>query len=401
MRRVFHQTCQPIAHALLIAGTLLLGLIALPVSAQLSFEEFWLSSDVPVRVPDASSPAVTVTTDRSSIIIGQDGTGNAQVNGALFDQFGADLDALDRFPTRFSIDTARIINGVLIKPADVFFASGSNPPSLFFDADAADIPDGVNLDAVTQNPVNGNLVLSFDRFFEHPTLGFVQPANLIGVVQGQLDSIVFNSSSIPDGVNVDAAHWLTEDAMLLSFDVDVELPSGPGTLVFRDDDIVLVDLVSGSFDRVLSLANDSHPSWVAADLDALWAELAINAGAFRFSTSFREVPESIGTFDITVERIDGSESTVQARVTSVNGSAMAGSDFNTVNEVLSWADGDASSRTVTVTIINDSTEEDNPEKFSLQLAIESGEADLASPSTVQINILDNDGQNLFSDGFES
>lgn len=379
----------------------LLGLIALPVTAQLTFEEFWLSGDVSVRVPEAGSSAVIIVNDRSQIVINPDGSGSASSTPSVSELDGADIDAFDRFTTAYSIDTAREINGVLIKPGDVFFASGSNPPIIFFDAEAAGVPGGVNLDAVTQNPANGNLVVSFDRFFDDPTFGIVMPGDLIEIVADQFNQVVFDSDSLPDGVNVDAAHWLTDDVMLLSFDVDVALPGSQGSLVFRDDDIVAADLVGGGFDRVLSLADDSHPSWVAADLDALWAELAVDAGAFRFSTSFREVPESIGTIDFTVERTDGSESAVEARVSSVNGTATAGSDFNAVDQVLSWADGDSSSRTVSVTIVNDGAEEDSQETFSLQLAIESGDADLASPSTVQINILDNDGQNLFSDGFES
>lgn len=383
-----------------IALTILIALTALPVSAELTFEEFWLSSDVNVRVPDARGDGVISANDRSQIVISPDGSGQASIFFPFTDLDGADVDAFDRFTTSFSIDAAREINGVLIKPADVFFAFGSNPPIILLDAGAAGIPDGVNLDALTKNPDNGNLVVSFDRLFEHATVGFIGPGDLVEVSGSELSSLVFSGSALPDGVNVDAAHWLTSDILLLSVDVDAELPSGAGTQVFRDDDIVAIDLVSGSFDRVLNLANDSHPSWIPADLDALWAKLVVDAGAFQFATSLREVSESIGTLDVTVSRIDGTESAVQARVTSANGTAFSGSDFNAVDQVLSWGDGDSSTRTVTVTIISDGAEEDSSEQFALQLAVESGEAGLASPSTVHINILDNDGENLFLVGFE-
>jgi len=389
------------SRASFITTACLLGLVALPVPAQLTFEAFWLSSDVTVRVPEAGGSSPTIANDRSQIVINPNGSGQASIFSPFTDLDGTDIDAFDRFTTRYSIDMTREINGVLIEPGDVFSASGSNPPNILFDADAAGIPDGVNLDGVTQNPNNGNLVVSFDRLFADATVGFIGPGDLVEVSGGLLSTLVFSGRALPDGVNVDAAHWLTPDIMLLSFDVDAELPSAPGTQVFRDDDIVTVDLVSGSFYRVFSLANDSHPSWIPADLDALWAELVVNVGAIQFATSFREVSESVGTLDVTVNRIDGTETAVQARVTSLDGTATAGNDFNAVNEVLSWANGDDSSRTVTVTIVSDTAEEDNPERFSLQLAVESGEADLASPSTVQINILDNDAQNLFSDGFES
>jgi hypothetical protein len=158
---------------------------------------------------------------------------------------------------------------------------------------------------------------------------------------------------------------------------------------------------TGTFEPIFSLAEDSHPSWVPADLDALWAEPAVDAGAVRFLMGQREVQESAGTVTVSVERIDGNESAVQARVTSVNGSAVAGLDYVAVDEVLDWADGAGGVRTFTVTVLEDGLEEDPVEDFLLQLAVESGEATLGTPATLTVRIRDNDGDNLFSDGFES
>jgi len=102
-----------------------------------------------------------------------------------------------------------------------------------------------------------------------------------------------------------------------------------------------------------------------------------------------------------VERIDGGETAIQARVTSINGSAQAGSDFVAVDTVLSWGDGETGARNFSVTILDDAFEESLRERFEIQLAIESGEPTLGSPARIQITILDNDGDNLFADGFES
>lgn len=374
-----------------------------PVGAQLDFEALHLSGDIDVRVPTAGGGSV-YSNDRSEIILQADGTGDAQADPRLFDLAGVDVDAFDRSFRRRSIDTARIIEGVLVRPGDVFYF-GVSGVIIDFDAAAAGVPDGVNLDAVTLDPDTGQLKVSFDRFFEHPSVSFVLPGDLITVVGGQLDSVAINGAALGDGVNLDAAHQLDTNNYLISVDVDAALPGGPGTLTVRDDDIVLYSIggprgVLGSFDPVFSLSEQSDPSWEAADLDALWAELAVNAGSFRFLVGLREVQEGSGTFTVSVERIDGSETAVAARVTSVNGSAIAGTDYLVVDEVLSWTDGDSGERSFTVTVFDDGLEEDPVETFSLQLAVESGEATLGAPATITVRILDNDGDNLFADGFE-
>lgn len=127
----------------------------------------------------------------------------------------------------------------------------------------------------------------------------------------------------------------------------------------------------------------------------------LEAGEFRFLVQQREAQESDGTLSVSVERIDGSETAVEARVTSVDDSAVAGLDYVAVDEVLSWADGDSGVRTFNVSILEDGLEEDPVETFTLQLAVESGAATLGAPATLTVRIRDDDGENLFSDGFES
>lgn len=370
-------------------------------SARPSFSQFWLSSDVEVRVPDNIGIGFTVPDRRSTIVMDPDGTGDAQVSGALSEEFGANLDALDRFPTVFSIDVTREINGVNIEPADAFFAAGLTPPIIFLDADVAGVPEGVNLDALTKNPASGNLVVSFDRTYSHPALGLITPRHLIEISEGQLDIVVFDGMDVPRNANLDGAHWATDEFMLLSFDIDVELPSGGSPTLFRDDDILLYDRLSGDFDLLFSLSGSSHSSWIAADLDAIWAERLVETGALRFSLPYRELPEAAGEVDVIIERVGGVDTHVQARVFPINDTATAGNDYDFTGTTLIWEDGDASSRTVSLTIVDDNVEEENPERFRLELTVESGAAALGTPSKLLIHVLDDDGENLFSTGFDS
>jgi len=368
------------------------------VNAQLAIESYWLSSDVGAIVREAGGPSLTAFDDRALVVVDENGEGSASAIIGLLDLDGADLDALDNFPRRYSIDVRRNIGGVEVEPGDTFFIL-SGAAVIDFDASAAGIPANVNLDALTTNPETGFKVMSFDRWFITPIIGWVTPGDLVEY-DGTNFSLFFNGGLLPDGVNIDAAHILDNGMLLVSFDTDVELPGGPGTFFLRDDDVVLVDRDVFNTNPLLSM-QVAHPSWAAADIDALWVERAVNAGSIRFNTAFREVQESVGTLSFHVERIDGGETAIQARVTSVNGSAQAGSDFVAVDTVLSWADGETGSRNFSVTILDDTTEESLRERFEIQLAVESGEPTLGSPARIQITILDNDGDKLFADGFES
>ena len=368
------------------------------VNAQLAIESYWLSSDVDAMVREAGGPSRTVFDDRSVVYVDENGEGSAFAITGLLDLDGADLDALDNFPRRYSIDVRRNIGGVEVEPGDTFYIL-SGAAVIDFDASAAGIPANVNLDALTTNPETGFKVLSFDRWFNVPNLGFVTPGDLVEF-DGTNFTLYFDGQLLPDGLNVDAAHILDTGQLLVSFDTDAELPGGPGTFFLRDDDVVLIDRDVFNTLPLLSM-QVAHPSWVAADIDALWVERAVNAGSIRFNTAFREVQESVGTLSFQVERIDGGETAIQARVTSINGSAQAGSDFVAVDTVLSWGDGETGARNFSVTILDDAFEESLRERFEIQLAIESGEPTLDSPTRIQITILDDDGDNLFADSFES
>lgn len=389
---------------------LALGLLAslgctTPVRAQIDIAEYWISADTNVQIPSSDGPGIVFADDRSTIIMLPDGTGDALAPSFITDLDGADVDAFDRSFRRTSLDTSRVINGVLIEPGDVFYFSSSTPV-IEFDADAAGIPDGVNLDALTLDPDTNQLKVSFDRFFEHPAVSFVLPGDLVTVVDGQLDGIAINGTVLGDGVNLDAAHQLDANNYLISIDVDAALPGGPGTFTVRDHDVILYSLASprgvlGSFEPLFSLAEQSDPSWEAADLDALWAELAPQGGEIRLVDTFFEVQESVGTLAIRVERINGSEGPAGIFIDAISGTATEDSDFTgDVAYTMLWDDGEAGVRTITpIDIIDDGLEEDI-EQFAFEVSIFSGDATVGMPAQGIVRILDNDGDNLFSDGFE-
>ncbi len=373
-----------------------------PAAAQVDLEQLHLSSDTNVRVPEPGTSSTVIANDRSEIILQADGTGSAQVSTLVSPLAGVDVDAFDRSLRRKSIDTARTIAGVPVRPGDVFFVSGGSSVVIDFDAAAAGVPDGVNLDAVTRDAGTGALLVSFDRFFQHPAVTFVLPGDLVAIAGGQLDSIALNGSMFPDGVNLDGAHHLEGNLFLVSVDIDTQLPGGSGAITVSDDDVILYDRSTGDFDVLLGLAEESHPSWQSADLDALWAERAAQGGEIRILDSFREVQESVGTVTLRVERINGSEGPAGIFLDAVGGSATEGVDFSgdVVYDGL-WADGESGVRTVNAVDIVDDGSGEPIERFTVELSIFSGDATVGTPSVATVRILDNDGDTLFQDGFES
>jgi len=390
--------------ATLLTAGLLFG--TPPVTAQIAFNEVWISADTNVRIPRSDGSGNILADDRSTIIVFPDGTGNASAPNGLFELDGADVDAFHRSLRQTSLDTARIIDSVLVRPADVFYIAGTTP-IVTFDSVAAGIPDGVNLDAVTADPDTGALKVSFDRRFLDPNLGFVLPGDLVSVAGGQLDAVAISGAQFEDSVNLDAAHQLDAEQYLISVDVDTRVPGGPGTFRVRDHDVILFTAspgsTTGSFEPIFSLADESHPSWLPADLDALWAEKAIQAGEIRIVGTFREVQESAaGTVFVQVERINGSEGPVGIFVDSIAGSATEDVDFTgDVAFTALWGDGENGIRTIPAVDIVDDAVQEPVEQFTVEISIFSGDATVVTPSRATVRILDDDGENLFNDGFES
>jgi hypothetical protein len=122
------------------------------------------------------------------------------------------------------------------------------------------------------------------------------------------------------------------------------------------------------------------------------------SGTLQFSELPYEVDEGEGIVTITVTRIDGSYGEASVEYTTKDGSALAGEDYTEITDTLSWDDGDASPKTFTVDIVNDSEYEES-ETFKVKLRKAEG-ATIGSPDTADVTIIDDDqeaGTLQFSD----
>ncbi|MGQ0529472.1 MAG: Calx-beta domain-containing protein, partial [Panacagrimonas sp.] len=119
-------------------------------------------------------------------------------------------------------------------------------------------------------------------------------------------------------------------------------------------------------------------------------------GTLQFQSNAVNVAENAGSVLLTVTRTGGTDGAVSIVVATANGSATADGegqpsqdDYQSRNETLSWLSGDATPRTVTVPILDD-TRVEGDETFSASLSNPTGGALLGMPSGVTVTILDNE-----------
>lgn len=243
--------------------------------AQTRVEQALLSSNIHAQL--AAGDGSLVAGSDQVIFDFNPESGNASILAEL--QVGnasLDLDALgfdQEEGAMFSVDTVATIAGMDVHPRDVLEESGAGLAFAFIGADHG-VPDDVSVDAVSRDPENGELLLSFDRTFMTPGDLKVRP---VGVFRfdGSNFSTEFSGSSVPENVNLDAVHLISNGNLLMSFDIDVLLPGEGGVFHAADEDIVGYDRKTGSFRRVGFRLRDIDDSWQAADVDALWADVTI------------------------------------------------------------------------------------------------------------------------------
>jgi len=131
---------------------------------------------------------------------------------------------------------------------------------------------------------------------------------------------------------------------------------------------------------------------------ALLNEATPRPGTLRFATDGVNAAENGGSVPVVVRRVGGSDGAVSIRYRTVQGSATAGADFVAVDDAqLSWADGDAADRTISVGLLDDS-EEEGTEYFELELFEAGGGAEVGTPGRLRVDLLDDEAALL--EGFD-
>jgi hypothetical protein len=119
-------------------------------------------------------------------------------------------------------------------------------------------------------------------------------------------------------------------------------------------------------------------------------DVAGSPGTLQFSAPTYSVGEGGGSAVITVTRVGGSSGAVSVTAATVGGgTATVGTDYTVTSVSLNWPDGDASSKTLVVPIIDDALIEPS-ETVKLALSAPTGGAALGAQTTAILTIIDND-----------
>ncbi len=245
--------------------------------------ELQFSADIDIQFPGVGG--INIYASDSEIIEFDVNSGAAvKVNPIGFSS-AAGFDAFHRTgdgcgDSIYSLDSTTTIGSIALRshnftaymrPADVFTDEGVK----VLDADAAGIPTGINVDAVSRIAGTCDLLLSIDT----STL-------LSGTAYSRDDIIRWNSvdgfslyQATNLGVNIDALHWLAPNRMLISIDVAAQLSTIDGL----DDDIIEMIADGGGVELLSFDLSMINSSFYAADLNALWA---MQDASFIFMDSF-------------------------------------------------------------------------------------------------------------------
>ncbi len=118
-----------------------------------------------------------------------------------------------------------------------------------------------------------------------------------------------------------------------------------------------------------------------------------NPGTIQFSASeYRVAENNVGDYSVNVKRVGGSYGRISVKYTMYDGTALAGQYFVATSGELIWEDGDDSSKTISVKLINDN-EVEKDERFTISLANSESNESLGT-TTVTINSEDKEKQEI-------
>jgi N-acetylneuraminic acid mutarotase len=112
-------------------------------------------------------------------------------------------------------------------------------------------------------------------------------------------------------------------------------------------------------------------------------------GTLSFASPAFGVLESAGSATIEVQRTDGSDGAVSVAYAVTGGTAVDGTDYQSVSGVLSWLDGDAASKTITVPVFNNAVI-DGSTTVIITLANPTGGSVLGTTILTVLTIYDDD-----------
>ena len=113
------------------------------------------------------------------------------------------------------------------------------------------------------------------------------------------------------------------------------------------------------------------------------------AGTLQMGSASAAVNENAGSVQLPVVRSGGASGAVSIQYSTVNGSALAPSDYTATSGTLTWADQDGSVKAINIPITNEQLTSGS-KNFTVALSGPAGGASLGAPATSVVTINDND-----------
>lgn len=241
------------------------------------------------------------------------------------------------------------------------------------------VMDGTNAE-VYQVTTSGTLVSQFDTLAS----GITDPEGIAVGDNGNL-FIVGNPGASTNAVG----EFTPSGTLVRTIDISAANPLKPAGIAFAPSSGNSAQRSLYIVDR--GVDNNDDPN----ENDGRLYEFGLGgtapaAGSLAFSAPTFSVDEN-GTAiaAVQVTRTGGSAGAVSATVSLTNGTATAPLDYNNSPIVVNFASGDTATKTVTIPIVNDTSQEGN-ETVNLSLGSPTNGATIGSQSSAVLTILDND-----------
>jgi len=154
--------------------------------------------------------------------------------------------------------------------------------------------------------------------------------------------------------------------------------------------------VTYQYDDAGRLKKITYPDYATRDytLDPAGNRTQVQAlvptgGVLAFTVQSYSISESAGTVQLSIGRTGSTTGAVALSYATADGTAVSGSDYIAASGTLNWAAGDAATKTITLTILNDTTPEAT-EQFVVNLSNPSGGAVVGAISQATVIITDDD-----------
>ncbi len=137
------------------------------------------------------------------------------------------------------------------------------------------------------------------------------------------------------------------------------------------------NLLLGTTVIALAACNDSSSPSAQTAVTTTGTATTVAFAAAQYSTA-----ATASSVTVVVNRSGGTIGSVSVNYATTNGTAVAGTDFKAMSGVLSWADGDATSKTIAIPLVNAK----GGNAFTVALADPNG-ATIVSPNAANVSIM--------------